>query len=95
MTRRRDAERDHRRGSATIELLAAIPLLAALAVVSWYLATGLVAAMDANEALVRAGLDADGASNSGTTAIEVTREVPALGQLPELELTATARVRPR
>lgn len=86
--------RRRERGSAAIELLAALPLLAALAIVAWYLATSLVAAMDANEALVRAGLDARG-PGSGPTEIEATREVSAFGRLVGYELTATARVRPR
>lgn len=86
--------RESEQGSAAIELLAALPLLAALAIVAWYLATGLVAAMDANEALVRAGLDARG-SPSESVEIDATRAVSAFGRLPGYELAATARVRPR
>jgi hypothetical protein len=94
MSARRDPRR-HQRGSAAVELLATIPLLVALAIVSWYLASGLVAAMDANEALVRAGLDETGASGARSAQVEATRVVPALGRLPALEVTARARVRPR
>lgn len=50
--------------------------------------------MDANEALVRAGLDARG-SPSEPVEIDATRAVSAFGRLPGYELAATARVRPR
>lgn len=93
MKRRRGC-RASERGSAAIELLAALPLLGSLAIVAWYLATGLVAAMDANEALVRAGLDARG-SPSASVEIHETRAVSAFGRLPGYELAASARVRPR
>lgn len=73
-----------------------MPLLATLAIVAWYLAAGLVAAMDANEALVPAGLEERGSvAGSASRAIEVDARVPSLAALPELRLTASARVRPR
>jgi len=86
------ARRRHQSGSAAIEVLAALPVLAAVAVVAWYLAAGIVAAMDANERLVREALEAP-PERGGQVPLAAAGRVPPLLVLPGLEVTARATVR--
>jgi hypothetical protein len=89
---RRCSRRRRQNGQAAIELLAALPLLLAVALVAWQLVAVLGAAQNATE---RARIEAIGASgNEGTVTIERTVTVPSfLPGTRGLKVTARSAVR--
>lgn len=85
-----------RRGAASIEVIAAIPAFAVVALMGWYAATAVVAAIDVQEELRRRGLEridgADAPHRSGVTTIHARRSVGPLPTFPRVTVHGTVAV---
>lgn len=88
--------RARQRGSAAVEVAVAAPLLLLTAVGAWYAASGVVAAVDAQEDLRREGLERIGAAAPGLAAglvpVRVERRATRVAGLPPLRVAASAEV---
>jgi hypothetical protein len=79
----------HHRGSASIEVVAAVPAFAVVALMGWYAAAAVVAAIDVQEDLRRRGLQrlvaAEATPSPGaTTIIRAGRPVATPPSFPRL-----------
>lgn len=84
------------RGSAAVEVAVTAPLLLLTALGAWYAASGVVAAIEAQEDLRREGLERIGAASAPAgaqlVAVRVERRATPLAGLPALRVAASTEV---